>query len=108
MREFQASYGEQILRLSAMCENEGLAEEVVHVIMRFHVEPPPGTTPVAGWRRRKTLYLKDRAEAAAEALGLTYTLFQDPESSYRNPEFVMVVTTKMWLLLEFYRALAED
>lgn len=103
----QTSYGEQILRLSAMCENEVQAEEEVQVIMRFHVEPGLGRGVALGWRRRKTLLLKDRVEAAAEALGLSYTLLQDPESTFWNPVFVCVINAKNWLLLEFYKALQE-
>lgn len=103
----QTSYGEQILRLAAMCEDEIQAEQEVQVIMRFHVEPGLGRGVAPGWRRRKTLALRDRVEAAAEALGLSYTLLQDLDSTFWNPVFVCIINGKNWLLLEFYKALAD-
>ena len=103
----QTSYREQILLLSAACEDEVQAEQEVQVIMRFHVEPGLGRQVAPGWRRRKTLHLKDRVDAAAEALGLSYTLIQDPESTFWDPVFVCIVSAKNWLLLEFYTALAD-
>ncbi len=103
----ETSYGEQIRLLAAMCEDEGLAEQRVEVIMRFHVEPGFGSMTTPGRRRRKTLFLRDRVEAAADALGFDYTLIQDPDSTFWDPVFVFIVAAKTWLLLEFYKALQE-
>lgn len=104
----QTTYGEQMRLLADMCDNQGLAEATSHVAMRFHVEPGLKMIKLPGQRRRKTLLLKERVESAAEALGLAYTLFQDPDSTYWDPVFVCVITAKTWLLLEFYRTLADD
>lgn len=94
------NYSEQMKRLQAMCEDEGLAEQEVTLALTFAYQG-------LGRARPHTLAMKDRIEAALEEFGLVYTMIQDLESTFSNPIFVLFLVGPTHVILDFYEAVGD-
>jgi hypothetical protein len=97
LREYQSmrGYAGMMIRLTAMCQDEDLAEKSGGLMFRLKA---------SGWRRKPGELAE--MEAAAQELGLTYSIIVDPESSKFHPTYAFMTYAKNWLLLEFMKALS--
>lgn len=93
--ELKDNYGEQMRRLRALCENEGLADDEVTLTLNFAYQGP-------GVARPRTLAMKDRIEVALKEFGLVYTMMEDPESTFLNPIFTVFLSGPTRTIFEFY------
>jgi hypothetical protein len=97
LREYQSmrGYAGMMTRLTAMCQDEDLAEKSGGLMFRLKA---------SGWHRKPGELAE--MEAAAQELGLTYSIIVDPESSKLHPTYAFMTYAKNWLLLEFLKALS--
>lgn len=93
--ELKDNYGEQMKRLQAICDVEGVGDQEVTLTLNFAYQGP-------GVARARTMAMKDRIEVALKEFGLVYTMMEDPESTFLNPVFTVFLAGPAKTILEFY------